>query len=72
VWGTGPNAADAARRLIGRTPEALAKIPGLTIETATSWRDFYQAAAAASRGAGTAQARVDLMNDIIRTLGGSP
>jgi RHS repeat-associated protein len=74
VWGTGPNAEAAARSLIGRSPEALAKIPGLSVDTATKWRDFYQGAVGASRGTGvgTAQARVDLMNDIIRTLGGTP
>jgi hypothetical protein len=40
--GEGPNAAGAARGLIGRAPDALAKIPNLTSETATKWRDVYQ------------------------------
>ena len=78
VWGRGgPSGAAAtnAKALMGRSADELKQIPGLNINSATKWRDFYQQAVIDGRGVAnpanaTNQARVDLMNDIIRTLGG--
>lgn len=74
AWGGGgPNAAAAARSLIGTRSAAQLSEQGITLSQATAWRDAYQAAVQVGRGTaseGTSAARLDLMNDVIRTLGG--
>jgi len=68
IWGTG---AQGAKGLIGSTTAAqLSDIPGLNVGSATTLPDFYQGAVSAGKGGATAPVRVDLLNDIIKTLGG--
>ncbi len=43
---------------------------GVTLPVARHWRNFYQAAVDAGRGATTAPARVQLFDRIIELLGG--
>lgn len=76
VWGrggTGNTAAANARGLIGRSAADLSQIPGLTLRSATAWRDVYRQAVKVGRGVrnpadSTNRARMELMNDIIKTL----
>ncbi|SFR53955.1 RHS repeat-associated core domain-containing protein [Microbacterium azadirachtae] len=78
VWGKGgPGgaAANNAQALMGRSAQQLEAIPGMNLTSATAWRNLYQQAVIEGRGVAnplnaTNQARLDLMNDIIRTLGG--
>jgi hypothetical protein len=68
IWGTG---ADGAKSLIGtRGATELSRIPGLNVQSATTLRNFYQGAAEAGKGGATAPVRVQLLDDIIKTLGG--
>ncbi|MBB4908876.1 DNRLRE domain-containing protein [Actinophytocola algeriensis] len=68
IWGTG---AQGAKALIGtRSAAELARIPGLNVQSATTLRNFYQGAANAGKGGATAPVRVQLLDDIIKTLGG--
>lgn len=69
IWGT---SVDGAKSLIGtRSAGELSQIPGLTAESATTLRNFYQDAITRGQGGATAPIRVELLNDIIRTLNGS-
>ncbi|WP_431424533.1 hypothetical protein [Actinokineospora sp.] len=78
VWGRGGSggaAATNANALLGRSADELSRIPGLNTNSATAWRDFYQQAIVDGRGVAnpanaTNQARLDLLNDIIHSLGG--
>ncbi len=72
VWGTG---ADGARALMGRSAQELGRIPELNVDSATAWRDFYEAASAVGKGQRSAsdptnEARINLLNEIIGVLGG--
>jgi len=69
VWGQGAAGAEA---LTGARTAAQLQQIGLSVENASVLRAFYQAAAAAAAGKGgpAAPARVQLLNDIIETLGG--
>ncbi|SMD25227.1 hypothetical protein [Lentzea albidocapillata] len=78
VWGRGGSggaAATNANALLGRSADELSRIPGLDTNSATAWRDFYQKAIVDGRGVAnpanaTNQARLDLLNDNIHSLGG--
>lgn len=67
VWGT---KAEGAEALIGARSADELRALGLTRENATMFRDYYQWATYVGRGADAAPARVRLMNDILKTLGG--
>lgn len=67
VWGSG---AKGARELIGTRSAGELRELGLTVEKATKLREFYESAGQFGRGAEAARARVELMDDIIKTLGG--
>jgi hypothetical protein len=67
IWGGGST---GALPLIGtRSAAQLLQIPGLSLESATTLRNFFQGMAPGVGGTVPA-ARVELLNDIIRTLGG--
>jgi hypothetical protein len=66
LWG---RAAEGARERIGRSATELREM-GMTVEKARQLRDFYLEVAARGKGGDAAPARAELMEDIIRTLGG--
>jgi RHS repeat-associated protein len=67
IWGGGAN---GARPLIGaRTADELRRIPGLTVEGATTLRNYFMNLGTGQGGIAP-NARVDLLNDIIKKLGG--
>jgi hypothetical protein len=74
AWGGGgPDAASAAKSLMGKRTAAELAEQGITPRNATAWRDVYQAGVNAGKGRaseGTAQARLDLMNSYLGLLGG--
>lgn len=65
VWGVGPEGAKAA---MGRSATELRQL-GLDVPGAQRWQDFYANEAWLRPQNPSAQARVDLMQDIIDTLG---
>lgn len=68
IWGHG---AEGAKSLIGtRSADELAQIPGLNVQSATVLRNFYQGAIDAGKGGTTAPIRVQLLDDIIKRMGG--
>ncbi|SFR53886.1 RHS repeat-associated core domain-containing protein [Microbacterium azadirachtae] len=70
IWGTGTS---GDTELIGaRTASELSQIPGLTVESATTLRNFYRLAVEAGKGGATVPVRVELLNNIIKVLGGTP
>ena len=70
IWGTGEKGAlDPA--LWSRSAEELRQIPGLTVERAATLRNFFLNLPAGAGGRAPGY-RVDLLNHIIRTLGGEP
>jgi RHS repeat-associated protein len=69
IWGKGTQ---GAQDLIGaRSAAELQRIPNLKIQSATILRNFYQGAVAAGKGGTTAPVRVQLLNQIIKTLDGN-
>jgi hypothetical protein len=67
IWGSGAN---GAWDLIGtRSAATLRQIPGLTIESATKLRDFFQGLGSGKGGIAPG-GRVELLNHIIQMLGG--
>lgn len=67
VWGV---QAEGAKSLIGaRSAEQLREL-GLTVQAAQRWQDFYANHLVTNPQNAAAAARVELMDDIIRTLGG--
>lgn len=67
IWGTGVG---GARAMIGARTAAQLQELGLTLDKAVMLRNFYQAAVDAGKGGAAAPVRVELLNDIIKTLGG--
>ena len=68
IWGRG---AEGAKSLIGtRGADELAQIPRLNVQSATILRNFYQGAVDAGKGGATAPIRVQLLDDIIKRMGG--
>jgi hypothetical protein len=65
VWGKGPEEALAK---IGTRSAGELRGLGLNVRNATQLRNFYLRAEARGEGGATASARVQLMNDIIKTL----
>lgn len=67
LWGVGP---EDAKSLIGaRSAEQLREL-GLTVQGAQRWQDFYANVFVNNPRNTAAAARVELMDDALRTLGG--
>jgi hypothetical protein len=67
IWGSGEK---GALSLIGRSRAELLKIEGLTLESATQLRDIMLGFQANGVGGAAPVYRVQLLNDIIKKLGG--
>jgi RHS repeat-associated protein len=68
IWGRGTE--EAVTLTGARSASELSQIPGLTSSSAQLLRDYYVAAIRRGTGSSTAYARVDLLQDVINTLGG--